>query len=53
MSAMSGSEWRDRAAAHRGVVEAELAEVIWRRDRGLKHPVDDFLFQYYNLRPSQ
>lgn len=46
-------EWEPVAAAHREAVEAELADVIHRRDRGLKHPVDDFLFQYYNLRPSQ
>lgn len=52
MTVLSRVEWLNRAEAHRSAVEAELAEVIWRRDRSLKHPVDDFLFQYYNLRPS-
>ncbi len=45
-------EWRPRAAAHRAMVQAELADVVHRRDRGQKHPIDDFLFHYYNLRPS-
>ena len=52
MKILSEPEWRLRAGEHRERVEAELAEVVWRRDRGLKHPVDDFLFHYYNLRPS-
>ncbi|MBB1510134.1 3-methyladenine DNA glycosylase [Tessaracoccus sp. ZS01] len=49
---LEAAEWRERAEIHRGRVTAELAEVVRRRERGLKHPVDDFLFQYYNLRPS-
>lgn len=46
------SRWRPLAEAHREEVSTELAEVVRRRDRGEKHPVDDFLFHYYNLRPS-
>lgn len=53
MIALSREQWRARAARHRERAGEELADVVWRRDRGLKHPVDDFLFQYYNLRPSQ
>lgn len=50
---LSESVWRAKAAAHETRVREELADVIYRRDRGLKHPVDDFMFQYYNLRPRQ
>lgn len=41
------------ATDHREMVDAELEQVRWRRDRGIKHPIDDFLFHYYNLRPAQ
>lgn len=46
-------EWRARAAAHEQRARAELADVVARRDRGEKHPVDDFLWHYYNLRPGR
>lgn len=52
MTVLAATGWKERAEAHRAAVADELAEVIWRRDRSLKHPVDDFLFHYYNLRPS-
>lgn len=52
MTVLSRGEWQARAEDHRARVDAELADVIHRRDRGLRHPVDDFLFHYYNLRPS-
>lgn len=52
MRTLAEAEWRPMADAHRAAVEHELADVVARRDRGLKHPVDDFLFQYYRLRPS-
>lgn len=45
-------EWRALAEEHRSRVEVDLAEVVWRRDRGIKQPIEDFLFHYYNLRPS-
>lgn len=53
MISLSGEVWRERAERHRATVERELADVVHRRDRGIKHPIDDFLFHYYNLRPSQ
>lgn len=49
---MTREQWEPQAAAHRERVERALSDVNWRRDRGLKHPVTDFLFHYYNLRPS-
>lgn len=30
-----------------------LADVVRRRQRGLRHPVEDFLFDYYSVRPGQ
>ena len=45
--------WRARAAAHEQRVDDAVADHIHRRDRGLKHPIDDFLFQYYTYKPSQ
>lgn len=45
--------WRAREAAHHARVDALLADHLARRRRGEKHPVHDFLFTYYSLRPSQ
>ena len=48
---LSRSEWESRAEAHRARVAPQVTGVIERRARGEKHPVEDFLFHYYNLRP--
>ena len=53
MTTLEAQVWRAAAETHRVEVEGELADVVYRRDRGQRHPVDDFLFHYYNLRPSQ
>ena len=53
MTLLDGTAWRSAAAQHTAHVDAELADVVARRRQGQKHPVDDFLFQYYNLRPNQ
>ncbi len=45
-------EWRARRAAHEQQVDALLAGPLVRRQRGEKHPVEDFLFEYYSYRPS-
>ncbi len=50
---LTREEWRAAAEAHRAEAEAELADVIRRRREGEQHPVEDFLFHYYNLRPGQ
>ncbi len=50
---LSGIEWRRRAAEHGQRVAAELEDIETRRRNGIKHPVDDFLFHYYNVRPAQ
>jgi hypothetical protein len=46
-------EWTARAAAHRARVEAFTGPHGRRAGRGEAHPVWDFLFSYYSLRPRQ
>ncbi len=46
-------EWRERAAAHAARVAPWIEPRLERRLRGLSHPVDDFLFDYYSWRPGQ
>lgn len=46
-------EWRTRLAAHQRRVEARAAAFVERRSRAVKHPVDDFLFTYYNFPPAK
>lgn len=46
-------EWLERAAAHRARVEPWITPRLERRRRGQRHPVDDFLFDYYSFRPAQ
>jgi hypothetical protein len=43
--------WRQRAALHRARVEQWTRPHRERRRRGEAHPVMDFLFTYYSLRP--
>lgn len=50
---MQEHDWRRRAAAHEARVDAFTAEHLERRQSGVKHPVHDFLFVYYNHRPAQ
>lgn len=45
--------WRAKAAAHQERVDRWLADHLDRRRRGVKHPVEDFLFTYYSYRPAQ
>ena len=45
-------EWLPRARAHAARADALCADHLARRSRGEKHPVWDFLFEYYPMRPS-
>lgn len=45
--------WRARAAAHRAAVERWTLPHRERRQRREAHPVMDFLFTYYSLRPHR
>jgi hypothetical protein len=53
MIELSRSEWMSRQARHHARVDALLADHRWRSSRGIKHPVEDFLFEYYTFRPYQ
>ncbi len=44
---ISKNEWREMELRHRARAEAYTVETRRRRDAGIPHPVEDFLFQYY------
>lgn len=46
-------DWRSRAEAHRARADHLLAPHLARRQAGVAHPVYDFLFTYYSVRPGQ
>jgi hypothetical protein len=46
-------QWRPRAEAHAARVDVWTAGRLERAGRGQRHPVDDFLFEYYPTRPGQ
>lgn len=46
-------EWQARAAAHAARVEGWLAPHLARASRHERHPVMDFLFEYYSNRPAR
>ncbi|WP_255506844.1 3-methyladenine DNA glycosylase [Mycolicibacterium sp. 018/SC-01/001] len=47
----TAADWQERAAAHRRRADLLLGPHVERRQAGLTHPVFDFLFTYYSLRP--
>jgi hypothetical protein len=44
---MPQREWRERAAEHRARAVLHTLPARMRRDRGLPHPIADFMFEYY------
>lgn len=46
-TALSADVWREKARAHRELVSPHTGPARERKDRGIPHPVEDFLFQYY------
>ncbi|GAB3298386.1 3-methyladenine DNA glycosylase [Epidermidibacterium keratini] len=50
---MSRAEWTDRQAAHLAAVDERVTAHEQRQGRGIAHPVEDFLFTYYQFRPNQ
>lgn len=44
--------WRAREASHVERADALASAHVLRRSRGEKHPVEDFLWEYYALRPA-
>ncbi len=49
---LAEGSWRAEAAAHEAAVDALASTHVARRQRGIKHPVEDFLWTYYSYRPS-
>lgn len=52
-SVLTQAEWELRAAAHRETVRRYTGPFRERRRRGETHPVEDFLFVYYQYSPAQ
>lgn len=50
---LTPDQWRARARAHADRVDALVGDHLERRRRGEAHPVHDFLFTYYSLRPAR
>ncbi|MCC5844662.1 MAG: 3-methyladenine DNA glycosylase [Verrucomicrobia bacterium] len=46
-------EWTARVKAHRERLGPIVEPAIRRRSRGEKHPIEDFLWEYYGLRPGR
>lgn len=53
MLRLTEQEWRPLEAAHEARVDALTAGHRGRRDWGEKHPVIDFLFDYYGHTPGK
>lgn len=50
---MEEAEWRESEIAHRERVAPWVEPRLERRSAGIKHPVDDFLFDYYPYSPNK
>lgn len=53
MDVLLEPEWMERRSDHGARVAALIAPHLQRRAEGSSHPVIDFLFTYYSLRPAQ
>ncbi|QTE28675.1 3-methyladenine DNA glycosylase [Pengzhenrongella sicca] len=49
---LASREWRPVAAAHAARADALTAGHRARRGTGERHPIDDFLYDYYTIKPS-
>ncbi|HEY9263867.1 MAG TPA: 3-methyladenine DNA glycosylase [Mycobacterium sp.] len=50
---LADPDWQERARVHRSRADEFLEPHLARRRAGQSHPVFDFLFTYYSLRPRQ
>ena len=53
LTVLSGPQWRAAEERHRAAVDGLTAGHRARAGRGIAHPVEDFRFTYYSLRPAQ
>lgn len=44
--------WQNNLRKHHQRIDERLSEFLYKRERGYKHPVLDFLVEYYSFRPS-
>lgn len=51
--ALPRSVWQHRAQLHKQRVQPWIAPYLEQKSRQARHPVYDFLFQYYSFRPAQ
>lgn len=51
--ALTEAQWRSRAYGHAERVRLALSGHLDRARHGVRHPVEDFLFNYYRTRPGQ
>ena len=47
---VSRSQWHAERDAHRSILQPRVDSQIERARRGIKHPIEDFLFTYYSYR---
>ncbi len=52
MDVLTSTRWVAAARAHEAAVDERVAGHLARRQRGEAHPVEDFVFTYYRLRPA-
>ena len=50
---LSRDKWREQIHAHRQRMRPVVEPAIRRRSCGKKHPIEDFLWEYYGLRPGR
>ncbi len=53
VAVLSRADWEPRALAHERRAARYADPFVARRHRGAEHPVEDFLFTYYTLKPAQ
>lgn len=49
---LTREEWSGRSRAHEERARTWVDPHLYRRSRGQKHPIWDFLFDYYSIRPT-
>ncbi len=52
MQVLAEPQWRERARAHNERLQPFVSAHLERRSRARKHPVWDFLFEYYSFKPT-
>jgi hypothetical protein len=50
---LTRSEWSAKAAAHYDIASAITRDIRHRKQAGTRHPIEDFLWEYYSYKPSQ